>query len=302
LKENSKGMFKGLSIYEFRKQFSTTDDCLVYLFEKKWGNGYQCSKCGHNKFHKGRTKWYLRCAKCKYDESVKSNTLFHKMKLPILKAFEIMFTLSNRKKGMSTLEIARTFDVNPDTASLLRKKVQQGMFSSGKNKLSKNVHVDEFAVGGKEKGKQGRSLTSKKVKVILGCEVVKHKGKNTLGNAYAQVIKNYSAEELLPFFEEKIEKGTKIKTDKWTSYQPISKLFDIEQIKSEGGVNFKELNTLTMLIKGWLRGIHHHVSKDHMQKYMDEFFFKFNRKAHPKVSFNKLIENFMNSKPQYLLT
>lgn len=92
-------MFKGLSVYDFRSQFKTTDDCYSYLFDLKWGNGYQCSRCGHTLYHKGRTKWYLRCSKCKYDESVKANTMFHKMKLPILKAFEIMFALSNRKKG-----------------------------------------------------------------------------------------------------------------------------------------------------------------------------------------------------------
>lgn len=294
-------MFKGISIYDFRNQFRTEDDCYAYLFEMKWGKGYQCSKCGHKKHHKGRTRWYLRCASCKYDESVKSNTMFHKMKLPILKAFEIMFTLSNRKKGMSGLEIARTYDINPDTAGLIRRKIQNGMFSSGRHKLKKNVHVDEFAVGGKEKGKQGRSSTSKKVKVVLGCEVVKHKGKTTLGNAYAKVIEDYSAEELQPFFEDKIDKKAKIKTDKWTSYQPISQMFDIEQIKSDGGVNFKELNTLTMLIKGWLRGIHHHVSKEYMQKYLDEFFYKFNRKSYPKISFNRLLERFMTTKPMYLL-
>ena len=294
-------MFRGISIYDFRNQFKTENDCFSYLFDLKWGNGYQCSKCKHDKFCKGRTKWYLRCTKCKYDESVKSNTLFHKMKLPILKAFEIMFMLSNRKKGMSSLEISKTYAVNPDTASLLRKKTQKGMFSSGKNKLKGYVQVDEFAVGGKEKGKQGRSSTSKKVKVILGCEVVKYKGKITLGNAYAKVIENYSAKELFPFFKEKINENAKIKTDKWTSYKPISKVFEIEQFKSEGGVNFKELNTLTMLIKGWLRGIHHHVSKEYMQNYLDEYMFKFNRKAHPKNRFNKLLENFMALKPLYLL-
>lgn len=294
-------MFRGISIYDFRSRFKTEDDCYSYLFDKKWGNGYKCSKCGHDKSLKGRTRWYLRCAKCKYDESVKSNTLFHKMKLPILKAFEIMFTLSNRKKGMSALEISKTYDVNPDTASLLRKKIQMGMFSSGKNKLRGHVQIDEFAIGGKEKGKQGRSSTSKKVKVVLGCEVVKSRGKITLGNAYAKVINNYSTNELFPFFEDKIDEKAMVKTDKWSSYQPISKIFEIEQFKSEGGVNFKELNNLTMLIKGWLRGIHHHASKKHMQNYLDEFIFKFNRKAHPKVSFNKILENFMGLKPQYLL-
>jgi hypothetical protein len=69
--------------------------------------------------------------------------------------------------------------------------------------------VNEFAEGGKEKGKQGRSSSSKKTKVVLGCEVVRHKGKLTLGNAYAQVIQNYSASELKPFFDQKIDKKVK---------------------------------------------------------------------------------------------
>lgn len=294
-------MFKGLSVYDFRSQFKTKEDCYSYLFDLKWGNGYQCSRCGNTLCYKGRTKWYLRCTKCKYDESVKANTMFHKMKLSILKAFEIMFALSNRKKGMSALEISRTYDINPDTASLLRKKIQRGMFSSGKHKLKKNVYVDEFAVGGKEKGKQGRSSTSKKVKIILGCEVVKHKGKQTLGNAYAKVIDGYSQADLLPFFKEKVDTKADVTTDKWSSYEPISKQYKINRIKSEGGVNFKELNTLTMLIKGWLRGIHHHVSKECMQNYLDEFFFKFNRKAFMKISFGRLLENFMTIKPPYLI-
>ena len=293
-------MFKGISIYEFRNQFKTSDDCYSYLHNLKWENGYRCSKCNHDKSSKGRTKWYLRCAKCKHDESVTSNTLFHKMKLPVLKAFEIIFLLSNRKKGMSALEIARTFEVNPDTASLIRKKTQQAMLSSGNNKLNGLVQVDEFAIGGKEKGKQGRSSSSKKVKVVLGCEIVEKKDGTTLGNAYAKVIQNYSSEELFPFFKEKIDEEAKVKTDKWSSYKPISKVFEIEQFKSEGGVNFKELNTLTMLIKGWLRGIHHHVSKEYMQNYLNEFMFKFNRKTHPKSSFNKVLENFMSLKPCYL--
>ena len=67
-------MFKGISIYDFINQFKTENGCFLYLFDLKWGNGYQCSKCKHDKFCKGRTKWYLRCNKCKYDESGPSYT------------------------------------------------------------------------------------------------------------------------------------------------------------------------------------------------------------------------------------
>lgn len=289
-----------MSIYEFRGRFTTKEDCQSYLYDLKWSKGFVCSKCSCTEFYKGRTKWYRKCKRCNFDESVTSNTLFHGMKIPILKAFEIIFMLSVRKKGMSSLEISKTYELNKDSAWLLKRKVQQGMFSSGKNLLKGKVHVDEFAVGGKEKGKQGRSSSSKKVKVVLACEVVKYKGKMTLGNAYANVIENYTANEIRPIFDHKIDPSAKVKTDKWSSYKTISKDFNIEQVKSEGGVNFKELNTLTMLIKGWLRGIHHKVSKGNMQFYLNEFFFRFNRKAHPKSSFNKILENFITSKPLFI--
>lgn len=87
------------------------------------------------------------------------------------------------------------------------------------------------------------------------------KRKKTIGNAYAQVIENYSAEQLRTIFDKKIDKSATIKTDKWSSYQPIAHQYNIESEISKGGENFKELNTLTMLFKGWLRGIHHHISK-----------------------------------------
>ena len=119
-------MLKGISTYEFRTQFKTADDCYAYLFDLKWKNGYKCSKCGHNKSYKGRTKWYLRCARCKYDESVKSNNLFHKMKLPILKAFEIMHMLSNRKKGMSRWKLQKPIRLTQIQRVYCEKRCKQG--------------------------------------------------------------------------------------------------------------------------------------------------------------------------------
>jgi len=292
-------MFKGISICEFRKYFQTEEDCLRYLVEIKWSVGYSCKKCTCTKSYFGRTRWYKKCALCAYDESPTAGTLFHKMKVPLLKAFEVLFILSVRKKGMSALELGRAYGLNKNTSALLKRKAQYGMFSSGKHLLQNQVHVDEFAVGGKGKKKQGRSSTSKKVKVVLACEVVPHKrGKKlTLGNAYAQVIGDYSTEELRTIFTKKVSKEAKVTTDQWPSYNPIKDTHAIEQIKSKGGENFKELNNLVMLVKGWIRGIHHHVSKEHMQKYLDEFFFRFNRKTFPKASFDRLIRNFMLSKP-----
>ena len=293
-------MFKGISIYEFREAFKTEEDCLIYLSRLKWEEGFACLKCKNDSYYKGKTKWNRKCQKCDYDESVKSNTMFHKMKLPLLKAFEILFTLSVRKKGMSTLEISKTFAINQNSAWLLKRKAQQSMQTSGKHKLQGEVQVDEITIGGKEKKKQGRTTDSKKVKLVLACEVViNKKGKKTIGNAYAQIIHAYGSEDLKPIFDLCISKSAKITTDKWTGYLPI-KDYDITQEKSKGGENFKELNNLVMLMKGWIRGIHHHVSKEHINSYINEFFFKFNRKSNPKSSFGTLIKRMMNDTPMFI--
>ena len=102
-------MFEGISIHDFRKQFSTDEDCISYLADLKWGNGYKCVKCGHEGYYKGRQWFYRRCSKCMYDESVTAGTTFHKCKLGLLRAFEIAFRISVRIKGMSTCKLCNVF-------------------------------------------------------------------------------------------------------------------------------------------------------------------------------------------------
>lgn len=96
-------MFSGISINEFREKFKTEDDCLQYILDKKLAGGYCCLKCQGDQYGKGREWHYLRCKKYGYDASATAGTLFHKCKLGMLKAFEIAFRVSVRKKGMPLL-------------------------------------------------------------------------------------------------------------------------------------------------------------------------------------------------------
>src|ERR1035437_5953072 len=156
-------MQKALSIKDFRKKFKTEEDCLNYLVETKWGDGYKCVKCGCEEYVKGRQWFYRRCGKCKYDESVTANTMFHKCKLGLLRAFEIGFRISVKKKGMSTNELAKEFDCQQRSAWLLKAKYQNAMKSSNKYPLEMKVEVDEFLVGGFDEDKQGRSPDAKQL-------------------------------------------------------------------------------------------------------------------------------------------
>lgn len=286
-------MKKGLTIEGFRSLYKSEEDCLNYLIELKWGKGYKCIKCNCDQFNKGRKWYYRRCKQCGYDESVTANTMFHKCKLGLLRSFEIGFRLSVKKKGMSSNELSKEFGCQQRSAWLLKAKFQNAMKSSNKYPLEEIVEVDEFLVGGFDENEPGRSLESKQL-VILGVEkVVDKKGKTTIGRAYAKVIQSAATKELKPFFDQKIDKDSKITTDGWRGYWPLHKDWTIEQKLSKKGKGFPELHIHIMNIKGWLRGIHHNCKGYRLQQYLDEFHFRFNRRGFLNTILDKLIGRAM---------
>lgn len=140
---NYLAMFKGINAIEFNKKFRTNEDCYHYLIEKKWGNGYSCSRCGCQENYKGRTYYHRRCKACGYGESVTANTVFHGMKMPVIKAFHMVFRLTAKKKGMSTTELGAEVGVQQKTAWLFKRKVQVVMKQKDKDKLGGDVDSDE---------------------------------------------------------------------------------------------------------------------------------------------------------------
>ena len=287
-------MFQGVSIQQFNKFFKNEDDCKQYLFDLKWTEGYQCRNCGHTKSNKGKTRFHLRCKSCGYDESVTAHTVFHKLKIPLLKAFGMAFRLAVKKKGMSTTELAREFSINQKSSWLFKRKAQEAMKSSGKNLLNSKVEVDELFIGGPEKRKRGRNKGDKKL-VVIAVEKVKD---NKIGRAYAEVIEEASGHCFKPFFERRIDKdNAQVFTDGWRGYWPLENEFEIKQKPSNGGKGFFGLHAVIMNLKGWLRGIHHHCSGRFINGYLDEFFFRFNRRNFLTSIWHKLIERFMINKP-----
>ena len=287
-------MFQGVSIQQFNKFFKSEEDCRQYLFDLKWKDGYKCRKCGCTKSYKGKTRFHLRCQSCRYDESVTANTVFHKLKIPLLKAFGMTFRIAVKKKGMSTTELAKEFSINQKSSWLFKRKAQESMRSSGKHPLDSKVEVDELYIGGPQKDKRGRSKGEKKLVVIA---VEKVKG-DKIGRAYAEVIKQASAACFAPFFEKHIDNdNARVVTDGWRGYQPLESEYEISQKHSRGGKNFMGLHTVIMNLKGWLRGIHHHCSARFINGYLDEFFFRFNRRNFLKSIWHKLIVRFMTNQP-----
>jgi len=287
--------FAGLNSIKFYRQFQTDVDCYKYLSEIKWERGYICKKCGHTKYYNGIKPYSRRCMRCKYDESPTAGTMFDKVKFSLLIAFHIVFKISTKVKGMSSEELSNEFELRQKTVWEFKWKVQQVMRSSGRYPLTGTVCVDEFLIGEYEEGKPGRSNDSKKKLVIVALEVLGEKG---VGRAYAQIIESASADAFRPFFETHISKDAHIITDEWTGYKPLKKDYPLlEQIPSKKGSNMKELHIHIMNIQGWLRGIHHHCSKERLQGYLDEFHYRYNRRAFMGSIFDSTIKKMVANKP-----
>jgi transposase-like protein len=198
---------------------------------------------------------------------------------------------------MSSNELSKEFGCQQRSAWLLKAKFQNAMESSGKYPLGGDIEVDEFLVGGFDENEPGRSLGSKQLVILSVEKVVDKKGKTTIGRAYAKVIENASAEQFKPFFEQKIDKQSNVTTDGWRGYWPLKKEWKIEQKLSSKGKGFPELHVHIMNIKGWLRGIHHKCKGNRLQQYLDEFHFRFNRRAFLDTILDKLLIRAMAMKP-----
>ncbi len=285
--------FIGVNSITFNRLFKSDEDCLQYLSLLKWEDGYSCKRCKNDKYCQGKKLLNRRCTKCRYEESPTAGTMFDKVKFSLLKAFHIVFKISTKKKGMSSLELSNEFELRQKTCWEFKWKIQQAMASSLQYALEGIVHVDECMIGGPEEQKRGRSIGSKKL-IVVALEILD----SGVGRAYAEVIENASSKELGNFLKKYVSKDARIISDEWRGYTPLKSEFKkLEQVASDDGKNFNDIHIHIMNIKGWLRGIHHHCSKERVQGYLNEYHYRYNRRQSMGVIFDSLIKKMVVNEP-----
>lgn len=287
-------MFKGINAIEFNKRFKTNEDCFLYLVEMKWAKGYQCVKCQGNEYGKGRTYYYRRCKRCGYDESVLANTVFHDMRVPLLKAFHMAFRIVSKKKGMSSVELANEVGVQQKTAWLFKRKMQAVMQLYDKEKLKDEVVSDETLMGGGRPGSYGRTHEEKAI-VFVAIEKLDD---GRTGNISLQPINNFKLVDILPVVEQNIEEQATLYMDDYPTNRGVKKRRSNTQIiRSKGSDFFEEIHKQIMMLKMWLTGIHHKCSKQHLKAYTAEYEFRFNRRNQREWIFHNLLRGVIALMP-----
>ncbi|WP_336515960.1 IS1595 family transposase [Pollutibacter soli] len=290
---NNRSMFRGLSINQFNKKFATDEDCRKYLFQIKWGIGYQCRKCNHTRYYKGETVFHLRCRLCDYDESVTAGTLFHKIKFPLVKAFGIAFTVCVRKKGMSTLELGKKFGIRQTTAWLFKRKLQEAMKDPKSHAyLPNEFEVHDVIISGTKKDGASKEYTSfQNVKIVFYSD----NDRRILGNATVINNSDKSTSDL-----NSLACLHNIRKRKLKNHDTL--IDNLSQRQKKSGKYYRVKNfgdIIIMNLHNWLNGIHHHCSERFLMGYLNEFFFRFNHRERLSQVMHIILERIMFEQPYF---
>lgn len=266
------------TILEFERRFGSEEACRDYLFRLRWPEGFCCPQCSHGAAWNLTRSLYL-CCRCRFQVSVIAGTIFQDTKKPLQLWFRAMWYVTSQKSGVSALGLQRVLGLGSyRTAWIWLHKLRRAMVRPDRDKLAGTVEIDEIYVGGVKKGKRGRGALGKALVLVA----VQEDGRR-IGRIRLQRVNDASAASLLPAIKAGVEPCTLIRTDGWSGYKPLAKdgyRHLVMRKEATLGDNLLPMaNRVASLLKRWLLGTHQGaVQTAHLDYYLDEFTFRFNRR------------------------
>ena len=289
------------SIMDLESRFSTEEACRAYLASLRWPDGFACPRCDHGiAWPKGRT--LLECAACGYQASVTAGTIFDRTRTPLAIWFRAIWWVVTQKNGASALGLQRVLGFGSyETAWIWLHKIRRAMVRPGRDRLDGRVEVDETYLGGLEEDVHGRE-TFKKALVVIAAQ---EDGKG-IGRIRMRRVPDASGASLLPFVESAIEPGSVVHTDGWPGYAGLEakeyghEVTVLKRSKSSASDLLPRVHRIASLLKRWILGTHQGaVSSEHLDGYLDEFTFRFNRRTSRSRGklFYRLLQNAIAVEP-----
>jgi transposase-like protein len=289
---------------EFEERFSTETACLQYLRRQRWPEGFRCPKCGGARAWELRKRKLDQCASCNHQVSLTAGTVFHGTRKPLRLWFRVIGQFVLSKSGCSALDISRQHGLKYETAWTWLHKLRSCMEQFGRSPLNGNVEVDETYLGGEDDGPhRGRSLTGHKTPVAAAVE---WRGE-AIGRIRLVAVLNATALSLCGFVQQNVAPGALVKTDGLQSYLPLSELgFHHQRVvlgnPKKAIKHLPNVHRVFSRLRRWLLGTYQGAAHPiHLQSYLHEFVFRFNRRraANRRLIFQRLIERVFSRPPTY---
>ena len=263
------------------RRFATEDQCREYLAALRWPEGFVCPGCG------GRKAWPARrgrliCTVCRRQTTVTAGTVLQDSHLSVRLWCRAMWYVTSQKNGASALGLQRVLGLGSyQTAWTLLHKLRRAMVRPGRDQLSGRVEVDETFVGGVAEGQSGRGCDRKALVIIAAEEYGPAMGRIRMAR-----ILDASSLQLHRFVQGAVAVGSQVHTDGWKPYQGLDRLGYRHTVSKLQGLDknaatemLPRVHRVAALLKRWLLGTHQGaIAPEHLDYYLDEFTFRFNRR------------------------
>jgi len=294
-KRNAKAE-KAMTLLEFTAKFGNEEVCREYLFEKRYPDGFVCPRCGCGIYHKISTRGLYQCKECRFQVSCTAGTILHKTHLPLRKWFVAMFLVATDKRGSSATFLAKELGVPYKTAWFLLHRLRSAMGQrDSQYVLSGIVEMDDtYFSGGPKSGKRGRGTGKTKVIVAVSKD---DKGKPKY--VKMKVVPNLKGKTIGKFAAGAIAEKSRIQTDAYSSYRkPLAEKYNhgFEVFDKDSGA-LHWVHKAISNAKSLVNGTHHGLPAKHLQAYLDEFCYRFNRRYFSTAIFDRLALASVSAKP-----
>jgi transposase-like protein len=287
----------------FIERFATEAACRDYLVSVRWPDGFVCPRCRAGKGWPIMGRGLMQCAACGYQASVTAGTIFQDTHKPLPLWFQAIWLVTSQKHGASAYSLQANLGLGSyRTAWTWLHKLRAAMVRPDRDLLEGPVEVDEAWLGGLDPDGLGGRHSNSKAIIALAAEMRGH----GLGRVRIKRIYATDGDNLAKFVEEVVRPGSPVHTDAWQGYAGLaSRGFQHRpsSIRASGrpaAELLPRVHLVVSLLKRWLIGTHHGaVSDEHLDYYLDEFCFRFNRRrsASRGLLFRRLLENAVQIDP-----
>jgi transposase-like protein len=268
------------NLLEFEQRFRSDENCREYLLQLRWPDGFRCPRCGCRQ-HSPVREVLLRCHDCRRQVSVTAGTIFQDTRIPLRLWFQAMWWMTTQKNGASALGLQHILGLRRyETAWTMLHRLRRAMVRPGRDLITGRVEVDECYLGGPEEDLPGRLNLDKTLVVVAAQE-----DGPGIGRIGMRQIPDASAASLVPFVQDSVAPESIVHTDGWLGYSPLKSRGFVHEItllkgkKEAASELLPRVHLVISLLKRWLMGTHQGaVSHKHLDYYLDEFTFRFNRR------------------------